>query len=269
VGDKQKLRHKKPRPANLNGDMNTPATAPAVNSVETTRLVSLLTLAAGAVSLPQSGQADIIYTDLDSSPVVVGYGAGVDSFLFNLPGTASFGFQRMEDSTSTYFGASTIYYRTVLAGDQGGGAAGGIRADANGFVAPVPFGASWSQGGVGTMGAPYNAAVGVVNDIGGRLPASGYEHQYLAWVFSDSTQAGAPRYGWVEISLALYGYNAGGPNVTIFGYAYDNTGAKPTMGQPPVPEPTSGALLVMGAMALGARGLRKWRQQREAASQAA
>ncbi len=53
-----------------------------------------------------------------------------------------------------------------------------------------------------------------------------------------------------------------GPNVTIWGYAYDNTGAKPTMGQLPVPEPSSGALLVMGAMALGARGLRKWRQKR-------
>jgi hypothetical protein len=152
----------------------------------------------------------------------------------------------------------------VVAGDRGGGAPAGIRANANGLVAPLPFGATWSQGGVGTALAPYNAAVGVVNDLGGKLPATGYDHQYLAWVFADDTPPGGTRYGWVEISLTMASYNAGGPNVTIWGYAYDNSGVKVTMGQAPVPEPTSGALLLMGAMALGARGLRKWREQRTA-----
>jgi hypothetical protein len=239
-------------------------TGPAVTPTDNTKLISLLTLAAGAVALPQTGQADIIYTDMTSSPTQVGW-ATTDQFLFTLPGNALFGFQRQETSTSTAYGASTIYYRTVLAGDLGGGSPAGIRANSsNGLAVAMPFGATWSQGGDAIF---YNAAVGVVNDLGGRLPAAGYDHQYLAWVFSDSTQSGDMRYGWVEISLALYSYAGGGPEVTIWGYAYDNTGAKPTMGA--VPEPTSGALLVMGAMALGARGLRKWRQQREAASQTA
>jgi hypothetical protein len=239
---------------------------PVADQTDRTKLVSLLALAAGTVALPQTGQADIIYTDMSSSPVLVGW-AATDHFLFTLPGNASFGFQRQVNSTSTAYGASTIYYRTVLAGDRGGASPSGIRANnANGLAVAMPFGATWSQGGNAVF---YNAAVGVVNDVGGRLPAAGYDHQYLALTFSDSTQSGDLRYGWVEISLALYSYAGGGPEVTIWGYAYDNTGAKPTMGQAPVPEPTSGALLVMGAMALGARGLRKWRQQRETASQAA
>lgn len=234
-----------------------------MNSVETTRLVSLLTLAAGAVALPQNTQADIIYENLTSSPVTIGYGGGVDTFLFNLPGNASFGFERRQTSNSTTL--FTINYRTVLAGDRGGVSPAGIRGGGNGFVVPMAAGATWSQGGVGIF---YNGAVGVVDDFERRSPASGYDHQYLAWVFSDSTQSGAFRYGWVEISLTLYSYAGGGPNVTVWGYAYDNTGAKPTMGQAPVPEPTSGALLVMGAMALGARGLRQWRHQRAAKPQA-
>lgn len=135
-----------------------------------------------------------------------------------------------------------------------------MRGNAGGAV-PVDLGASWSAGGSALF---VNAAVGWASELG-QSPASGYDHKYLAWYFED---AGNPRYGWAEVSLSIALVNPGsGANLTIWGYAYDNTGAKPTMGQMPVPEPTSGALLVMGAMALGARGLRQWRQKREAARQ--
>ncbi len=235
------------------------------NSAET-KLVSLLALAAGAVALPQASQADIIFTDLSSSPVSVGF-AGTDSLFFNVPGTANMGFQRAEFSTYTQpYGLISIYYRLVIAGDLGGGAPGGIRGTNGGLVAPLDFGASWDQGAA----LFYNAPVGTANDLninGGQTPATGYANKYLAFVFQDSDQGNALRYGWVEISLSMPGYNAGGPLVTIFGYAYDNTGAKPTMGQAPVPEPSSGALLALGAMALGSRGLRKWREKRQAVSQ--
>ncbi|MGC3960530.1 MAG: PEP-CTERM sorting domain-containing protein [Verrucomicrobiota bacterium] len=107
-----------------------------------------------------------------------------------------------------------------------------------------------------------NVAAGIAKDIGGNTPSASYDHQYLAWVFQDDTIGSVNRYGWVEVSLSVANYPTG-PNVTIWGYAYDDTGAKPTMGQLNVPEPTSGALLALGAMALGSRGLRKWRQVRQ------
>ena len=57
-----------------------------------------------------------------------------------------------------------------------------------------------------------------------------------------------------------------GPLVTIYRYGWDNTGLQPTMGQTLVPEPSAAAIVALGAMALGARGVRSWRQKRDVAS---
>jgi hypothetical protein len=79
--------------------------------------------------------------------------------------------------------------------------------------------------------------------------ANGYEnfpnsfiHLYLAFKFSDGTQGSPVYYGWVDASLSnpLAG---SGPDLTIFRYAYDNTGAKIPMGA--IPEPAPAALLAL------------------------
>lgn len=237
----------------------TPA-PPTTSSADSTKLVSLLALATGAVALPQTGQADIIYTDMNSSPVVVGYG-GVASFEFLLPGTTQLGLQRQSHTSSVLTATFPVTFRTVVAGDFGGGAAAGVRGAANGFAAVGALGATWNQGA-----NSWNfVTVGQAQQYG-HTPASGYDHQYLAWMFHDASQAGSPvRYGWADVSLSIGNVNTGlpgsGPNVTIWGYAYDDTGAKPNLGI--VPEPTSLSLLVLGAMAFGARGLRAWRRDRD------
>ena len=251
------MKNKMPQPA-------APVSSPG-QPIDTHKLASLLALATGAVVMPQTGNADIIYTDLSSSPVLVGYAGTIDSFLFNLPGTVQFGFQRQARSVQTQpYMVSTRHYRTVVAGGvpTGPAAGGKIQGAVNAFAAAQPFGAAWDQG----LGLFTNVAVGVANSLA-QNPAGSYDHQYLAWEFKDSTQLGALRYGWAEVSLNMTFNNSpgGGPNVTIFGYAYDNTGAKPTMGQQAVPEPTSMALMVLGALTFGARGLRSWRRQRDTA----
>ncbi|MGC3960529.1 MAG: hypothetical protein QM813_22140 [Verrucomicrobiota bacterium] len=114
----------------MKGNMNhsSHSVARGENQTDTTKLASLLALAAGAVALPQSGHADIIYTDRTSTPVTVGY-SGVDQFLFTLPGTANFGFARNQGTfTTTFWVGLTINYRIVIAGDLGGGDAWGNRA---------------------------------------------------------------------------------------------------------------------------------------------
>lgn len=231
------------------------------SQTDTAKLVSLLALATGAAALPQTGHADIIYTDISSSPVVVGY-AGSASHEFNLAGLPSglqVGFKRFTNYAPFPFSSDYRYY--VLGGKLGGVGVAKMRANAS-FAAPLDYGATWSAGANGSLA---NVAVGWASDIN-KSPASGYDHKYLAWSFEDT---GNPRYGWAEISLSIALVNPGaGPNVVIWRYAYDNTGAKPTMGQLPVPEPTSGALLVAGALLLGSRGVRQWRQNRQPAKQA-
>src|SRR5437016_7026650 len=61
-------------------------TAPEPHNCDSSKLLSLLTLAAGAVAMPQTSKADIIVTDLSAHPVTV-VGNTNSSFLIdNLPG---------------------------------------------------------------------------------------------------------------------------------------------------------------------------------------
>jgi hypothetical protein len=245
--------------------MNTPfeSAAPAIPQPDATKLAALLGLAAGAVALPQAGQADIIYTDLSSNPGIVNYNS--PDFLFSVPGTSQVGFFGVQRVATTTLAYQTTNFRSVLAGMvTATGAPAGVGGNPSGFVEHLPLGATWDQ----PLAVLYSAVVAYANDLLVTTPNSGYSNRYLAWVFRDSTQGNVLRYGWAEYNLSVAGYNAGGPTVSILRYAYDNAGAKPTMGQLPVPEPTSGALFALGAMALGARGLRQWRQNRQPVKQA-
>ncbi len=246
------------------------AASPVVGSKarvnDSSKLVSLLALAAGALAMPQTSHADIIYTDLSSNPAQVGF-AGGDSSSFNfsgLPGGVQFGFQnrtRTVITSNTYFMLThTHIIHSVSVGHRGGPIAG-IEATVNGFVAPQPNGAGWPT----SIGSHlyYGAAVGYASNYGQQNPSSGYNQQYLRWVFQDATQGNALRYGWVEISLAVGAY-PGGPHVTILGYAYDDQGNQIPMGATPVPEPAPIGILALGALALGAKGLRAWRRNRVA-----
>lgn len=239
--------------------------SPELNN-DSTKLVSLLALAAGAIAMPQTGSADIIYTDLGGSPATVGYGSGSAEYLVNLPGTAVFKFARTQSTVTTTFVSLTKRYRSVIAGDFGPASTPPVKlqglASPNGFAAPQDFGQAWNQG----LNLFYKVAMGSRSDGNGRRPVSDYDHKYLAFQFGDSTAGNQTRYGWIEVGLTIFGYNAGGPLVTIYRYGWDDTGAQPTMGQTPVPEPSSAAIVALGAMALGARGMRAWRQKRDAAT---
>jgi hypothetical protein len=77
---------------------------------------------------------------------------------------------------------------------------------------------------------------------------------------------GQTDYGWVQLSYAVGIKPGTGPDLTITGYAWDNSGALlPAGSLTPTPEPSTMGLAGLGALALGAAGLRRWRKSRQAA----
>src|SRR6266478_4517639 len=86
--------------------------ASAESPADSSKLMSLLALAAGALAMPQTSNADIVFTDLSSAPVTVGPLAD-PSYLLNLPGTHHFSFLARTKVATTTFNATL---HTVIAG---------------------------------------------------------------------------------------------------------------------------------------------------------
>jgi hypothetical protein len=198
-----------------------------------TRLASLSALGAGAlVSSTGQLQAGIIETDL--SPVQqVGFSAGFNpSYTVVLPGTARFNVRT--SSSSAVSAARTAGY-VKFAG---------------------LFGAGKSFGGVGGSSLDQLA-----HSSTSTFPRQLYTNKFLIFKFQDSTSSNAIRYGWLELSAALNG--VGMPDVTLTAFAYDDSGAQIVTplgnGSSTVPEPASIALSGLGALVLGASGVRRWR----------
>jgi len=234
----------------------TPNNFSAESSADGSKLMSLLALAAGALAIPQSSNADIVFTDLSSAPVTVGPLAD-PSYLLNLPGTHQFSFRNLVQHTTN---GATAYI--VRAGQVSAtGVFVNLKTDGNFFVVPVGKSVLWSQ--INAVGVYRTATVGF-STTAGRHGPNAYDHQYVAFQFKDSNQGNALLNGWIELSEHFPA--SGGPAVTIFGYAYDTTGAAIPTGV--APEPSSASLLAFGALTLGAAGLRSWRRKRASADKA-
>lgn len=82
---------------------------------------------------------------------------------------------------------------------------------------------------------------------------------YAGFRFTNEA-TGAVNYGWAQLSLSST-YN--GQPRTVLGYAYENTGLAIAAGV--VPEPGTTAMLGLGALSLGAAGVRRWRKAKQVA----
>ena len=74
-------------------------------------------------------------------------------------------------------------------------------------------------------------------------------------------------YGWLHLSFSItdaFGPDPTlGPDLTILGWAYDDSGAQLPAGQTETPEPANAVSTGLAALAMGAVGLRKWRRSRK------
>ena len=249
--------------------MNSGSAASSVQTTSTSKpadsakLVSLLALAAGAAAMPQSADAGIIYTNMSSSPVTVGY-SGVAQFSFNLPGTVQFGFTRQNANSPPTSSGRAFYYRSVVAGKIGGAASAKVHvtpASAGSFIVAHAKGDLWNG-----QSARSGALVGTARQYllfgtpqgSSHTPGTYSGHKYRRLRVQRYHPGRRVCFGWAEIYLTNSDLGVGtAPNVLPSnGYAYDDTGAFIAAGDTTVPEPSSTAFLAVGVLVLGSKGVR-------------
>ena len=135
-------------------------------------------------------------------------------------------------------------------------------------------GAGYEDGVVGTTANGATALTPLVSTVSSTsgflsadVAATAFDKvgtEYVGIEFeNDNTKA--VNYGWLELTST----SATGTPATIVGYAYDNSGASIVVGATglsAIPEPGTNAALGLGALALGAAGVRRWRQNRRVAA---
>lgn len=131
----------------------------------------------------------------------------------------------------------------------------------------VGSGSTFTSAILGTTGSPY--LMTGTHILGFRFTNAAGVTNYGYLTMSNTAINGVTQgpISSVDIKGALKGGDAGAAPATppgfpamVMSWSFDNTGAPITV----VPEPSTVALLTIGALAAGAAGLRRWRRQRAA-----
>ena len=184
------------------------------------------------LAVPQN--PDGVYLDLTTGATGAS-AAAVPGFDINMYGTTTL---------TWYFGAD-------VDPNNGGAYTGPTGTPANKFLllqAGATVGPANLFSGASSGGAGYNSlflAPGATGYLGMRFT-------------NDNT--GAINYGYIHFKNTATTGATGYP-ATIIDYAYENTGLAITI----VPEPTTNAVLGLGALALGAASVRRWRKDKQQA----
>ena len=226
------------------------------------KLGSLAALGAGAVSLAvgKAEAADIIASGIlnstigfSSDTVIVSGRNYAFSQAFN---TFAGGPQLTFSATSVRTGAG--FQRVVK---EGYGASFQLF---SGRVDVVSRFAEWNT--TGSMNSTASGAVVATRMVAHGNPQaseSSFTDKYFLFRFAGTSFT---EYGWIEASLSVTAANnslaSNGPNLTIVQYAFDDTGAliQASDTGEPTPEPASLAETGIGALILGAEGLRRRRR---------
>ncbi len=248
--------------------VKSPATQPRGSKKAAGPVRSILALAAGASALPLTDSADAaIIVDSSQNNKVVGWNTAsgqTRDVQFTLPGGGGLRFRTFATASGGSYRPAPSYglvgVRVSFAGTQTN-----IRSKTS-IPYLAPFGATVAAGTGLLASAWLNGAVIFTNGSSslGNSAFSG-QSKYLLFDFNNS---GTTNYGWLEIkalSTGVVGEGKSNYSATLGTLAYDDSGATITAGQTvPVPEPSSAALAMGGALVAGAAGLRRWRKDRAA-----
>jgi hypothetical protein len=249
--------------------VKSPATQPRGSKKAAGPVRSILALAAGASALPLTDSADAaIIVDSSQNNTVVGWDTPTQTrdVQFTLPGGGGLRFRTLATASGApYRSAGAPASAPSVFGVQVGftGVTGNMQSKTSRpYLAP--FGATVAAGTGFFATAFLNGAFVYTNrsQSVGNSAFSG-QSKYLLFDFMNGT---TKNYGWLEIKALTTGTGGEGTSnysATLGTLAYDDSGATILAGQTvPVPEPSSAALAMGGALVAGAAGLRRWRKDR-------
>lgn len=204
------------------------------------QLLGYTATAGAALAVAGVASAEIISNAGYSGPITVN--ASNPSVGLNLHGGGGTDFN--------FFFSSGGSYGNVLGGNAFGGA--GLARYCLIAGAPInPSAMSFYTAITGSSGFAWRmkTSSGSATYSGGHFLG---QRGYIGVRFADPTNPEQLNYGWIDFEA-----NSDVTTGTIYGWAYDNTGAGIGAGQ--VPEPSSLALCALGALtAAGAAVLRRW-----------
>lgn len=233
---------------------------------------SILSLAGGMAAVPlvdSAAEAEIIVTSTQGGRVGSG---GVSSLTLDLPGTANMVLAKQQGSIGGLsFGTVKATITNGLIGRQANNRSLTGQSGSNvAFRTNANVAVTWNANGANRTGAAASANI-IRGSTSSFFGPGAFSNKFLLFTFTNSLAANQTNYGWVEMTNGNITDGRETNTYVTFGrWAYQNDGSVIGAGETvAVPEPTTAAMAMAGALVAGAAGLRRYRKQQAAAKAAA
>jgi hypothetical protein len=225
------------------------------------RLASLSALGVGALGIAGTAEANVVVTDVNQTVGFTTGGPGPITVKFGALGAGSFSLKRTAFTTMS--SGSVAHVKSVFLDGHHGLRFGVSFFSPGGRYGAFPYGRT-SSGLIARKTVPVAGLATLTSVHGSKTKSTLHPFQgadkYFLFYFPSSTTPSGDIFGWGQLTESIN--LTTGPDVTLVDYAYDTSGNFLPAGA--VPEPSETVPLALGALVLGAAGIRRWRGEKAA-----